>query len=259
MLMTRSTRRLTRIGIQIYSLREAAKRDLERTLAEIAAIGYSDVEMLASFNNFGMPSSRLREVLDRNGLRAPSTHIAAEALDDLESTLDEAKILGHEYIVVASLPTAKERTLDDYRWWADRLNEAGHRARERGVWVGFHNHAEDLTAIDGVVPYDVLIQRTDPTVVRHQLDAGNIALAGGDPNGYLQRYGERISLIHLKDVARGETPSDTELGKGVVDFPRLLANVDDIDNKLLFVEQESSLTPLESARQAYSYMMTMDF
>src|SRR3990170_7940517 len=69
-------RRLKRVGIQLYSLRTDARHDLERTLAEIAAIGYKDVELLGSMNNFAMPAVRLREVLDRNGLRAPSTHVS---------------------------------------------------------------------------------------------------------------------------------------------------------------------------------------
>ena len=53
-------RRLRRVGVQLYSLRDDARRDLERTLADIAAIGYRDVEMLGSFNNFGVPPARLR-------------------------------------------------------------------------------------------------------------------------------------------------------------------------------------------------------
>ncbi len=86
-------RRLRRVGIQLYSLRDDARRDLERTLADIAAIGYRDVELLGSFNNFGMPPARLREVLDRNGLRAPSTHVGGGALDDLERQLDPARVV----------------------------------------------------------------------------------------------------------------------------------------------------------------------
>src|SRR5687767_6510467 len=121
-------RRLKRVGIQLYSLRTDARNDLERTLADIAAIGYKDVELLGSMNNFGMPPARLREVLDRNGLSAPSTHVGGNALNDLDRQLDEAQILGHQYVIVASLPLQGQRTLDDYRLWADKLNEAGRRA-----------------------------------------------------------------------------------------------------------------------------------
>ncbi|MEO5904200.1 MAG: sugar phosphate isomerase/epimerase, partial [Gemmatimonadaceae bacterium] len=68
------SRRLKRVGVQLYSLRDDARRDLERTLASIADIGYRDVELLGSLDNFGMPPARLRQVLDQNDLRAPSTH-----------------------------------------------------------------------------------------------------------------------------------------------------------------------------------------
>lgn len=253
-------RRLSRVGVQLYSLRDDARRDLERTLADIAAIGYRDVELLGSFDNFGMPSGRLRAILDRNGLRASSTHVGGNALDDLDRQLDEALALGHRYIVVASLPIPGERTLDDYRRWADRLNVAGQRSLRDGIHIGFHNHANDHTPIDGVVPYDLLVERTDPSLVRLQLDTGNAAMAGRDPLDYLRRYGARYWLFHIKDVPRLGATSDTELGKGVIDFRRLLASIEGIDDKLLFVEQETYPgAPLESVRRDYAYISTLRF
>ncbi len=253
-------RRLRRVGIQLYSLRDDARRDLEGTLATIAAIGYKDVELLGSMNNFDLPPARLREVLDRNGLRAPSTHVSGHALDDLDRQLDEAQTLGHQYLIVASLPIQGQRTLDDYRRWADRLNEAGRRARERGVWIGFHNHANDMGVSDGVVMYDLLVDRTDAAVVRHQLDTGNLAMAGYDPHEYMRRYGPRYWLFHIKDVPQLKATSDTELGKGAIDFRRLLASIDDIDGKHLFVEQETYPgTPVDSLRRDYSYIAALEF
>ena len=76
------TRQLRRVGIQLYTLRDDARRNLERTLANIAETGYKDVELLSSMNNFDMPPATLRRFLDLNGLRAPSTHIDVEALDN---------------------------------------------------------------------------------------------------------------------------------------------------------------------------------
>jgi sugar phosphate isomerase/epimerase len=254
------TRRLRRVGIQLYTLRDDARRDLERTLADIAAAGYNDVELLGSMDNFGTPPARLREILDRNGLRAPSTHVSGNALDDLDRQLDDARTLGHQYLIVASLPIPGQPTLDDYRRWADRLNESGGRALPRGVWVGFHNHANDLTPIDGVVPYDLLVERTDPSVVRQQLDTGNLAMAGRDPLEYMQRFGDRYWLFHIKDVPRLGASSDTELGTGVIDFRRLLASIDRVDEKFLFVEQETYPgAPLDSVRRDYAYLSTLDF
>jgi sugar phosphate isomerase/epimerase len=253
-------RRLKRVGIQLYSLRDDARRDLERTLADIASIGYKDIELLGSMNNFGMPPKRLREVLDRVGLRAASTHVSGNALSDLDRQLDDAKTLGHEYFIVASLPLEGQRTVDDYRSWADRLNAAGARARERDIWVGFHNHANDFTSVGGTVLYDVLMERTDPAIVRMQLDTGNLAMAGFDPHHYMKRFGSRYWSFHIKDVPRSKAEHDAELGTGVIDFKRLLASIERIDEKYLFVEQETYPgAPLESMRRDYAYMSTLEF
>lgn len=255
-----SPRRLKRVGIQLYSLRDDGRRDLERTIADIAAIGYKDLELLDSMNNFGMPPARLRKLLDQHGLRAPSTHMSGNALNELDRHLDEAATLGHEYLIVASLPITGPRTIDDYRRWADRLNESGKVARERNVWIGFHNHANDFTPVGGVAPYDVLVDRTDPAVVRMQLDTGNLAMAGLDPHEYMRRFGARYWSFHIKDVPQPRSEHDTELGKGVIDFKRLFASIDRIDEKHLFVEQETYPgTPLESMRRDFEYISTLEF
>jgi sugar phosphate isomerase/epimerase len=251
------TRQLKRVGLQLYSLRDDARRDLERTIANIAAVGYNDVELLGSMDNFGMAPAALRKVLDRNGLRAPSTHVGGNALDDMQHQLDDAQTLGHEYIVVASLPISGTPTLADYHRWADRLNEAGRIARERKIWIGFHNHATDF-AVAGA--YDDLVARTDPSVVRLQLDTGNLAMAGRDPIEYLKRFGDRYWLFHIKDVPELGAKTDTELGRGVIDFRRLLASIDRIDEKHLFVEQETYPgAPLDSVRRDFSYISSLRF
>lgn len=256
----RGTRQLKRVGVQLYSLRDDAKRDLERTIADIAAAGYKDVELLGSMNNFGMPPAELRKVLDRNGLRAPSTHVSGNALDDLQRQLDDAQTLGHEYIVVASLPIQGTPALSDYHHWADRLNEAGRISHERKIWIGFHNHAADFAIVDGHVAYDVLATRTDPAVVRLQLDTGNLAMAGRDPLDYMKKFGSRYWLFHIKDIPQPGAKADTELGKGFIDFPRFLASIDDIDDKHLFVEQETYPgAPIDSMRRDFTYISSLQF
>jgi sugar phosphate isomerase/epimerase len=256
---TATPRRLRRVGIQLYTLRDDARRDLERTLVDIAKIGYTDVELLSSMDNFGMPPARLRAILDRNGLRAPSTHLDGKSFDDLDRQIDTAKILGHEYLVLASIPSEKP-TLDDYRHWADRLNEAGRRALPSGIRIAFHDESIDFKKIDGVVPYDVIAERTDPAYVRLQLDTGNLVLGGADLFDYWKRFGSRYWLFHIKDAPAIGADHDAELGKGIIDFRRLLASIDHIDDKHLYVEQESYPgAPLDSAKRDYKYISTLEF
>src|SRR6266567_2603469 len=232
------TRRLKNVGIQLYTLRDDARKDLEGTLVNIAKAGYKKVELLSSMNNFGMPSQQLRAILDRNGLSAPSTHVEPGIFDNLQPQIDAANILGHQYLIVASLPDAEKLGLDDYRRWADRFNEAGARAIKSNIRIGFHDEAWDFRDIDGTTPYDVFAQRTDPSVVALQLDTGNAVVGGKDPLVYMERYGSRYSLFHIKDAPSLGADHDVELGKGMVNFRRLFGMIDRIDQKHLYVEQE---------------------
>ena len=254
-------RRVERIGIQLYTLRDAARANLERTLRDIAAVGYREIELLDSMNNFGMPAARLRQVLDRLHLRAPSTHISTETFDNLPRLIRDAHTLGHEYVIVASLPIEpQDLTLDDYRRWADRFNTTGEALRKSGLWLGFHDEAWDFKPVDGQVPYDVFVEKLDPKVVRLQLDTGNAALGGVDPLAYMTRYADRYWLFHIKDAPKLGAEHDAELGKGVVDFKRILARAGSLAGKHLYVEQESYPgAPLDSVRRDYRYLKALRF
>src|SRR5437868_14353842 len=126
-------RTLNRVGLELYSVRDAMHKDPEGTLAAVRAMGYSDVELLWSFGNFGRTTEQVRTALDRDGLRAPSAHISPIILFvGWERSLEIAHRLGHEYLIVPSFPE-ETRSLDDWRVWADRFNAAGAVARPAGV------------------------------------------------------------------------------------------------------------------------------
>jgi sugar phosphate isomerase/epimerase len=257
--LTPTSTRLDRIGLELYSVRDVMRRDPERTLAAVRAIGYTDVELLWSFGNFGRTPQQVRASLDHEGLRAPSAHISpAVILVGWERSLDIAKMLGHEYLIVPSFTSDTQRSLDDWRDWADRFNAAGAVARRAGIWLAFHNEPDHMKPIDGVVPYDVFVERTDPSVVRLQLDIGNMAQGGGNPFAYIERHRDRYWSFHIKDVVADHS-HDTELGKGVLDIRRFLAAVPDISRKPVYVEQEGAANQLASAELDYKYLSALEF
>jgi sugar phosphate isomerase/epimerase len=254
-----SAKRLDRIGLELYAVRNAMAKDPERTLAAVRAIGYSDVELLWSFGNFGRTTAQVRAALANEGLRAPSAHMSAAAiLVGWERSLETAKLLGHEYLFVPAFTPDTERSLDDWREWADRFNAAGAAARRAGIWLGFHNEPDHMKQIDGKVPYDVFLERMDPSVVRLQLDVGNMLMGRGDPMQYLGKYRDRYWSFHLKDVVPDRS-SDTELGRGVMDFKRFLASVPEIEKKPCYVEHESPRDELASARVNFQYLRQLEF
>jgi sugar phosphate isomerase/epimerase len=251
--------KLERIGLELYAVRMAMRADPERTLAAVRAMGYDDVELLWSFDNFGRTPQQVRATLDHEGLKAPSAHMAPEViLKDWDKSLDEAHLLGHQYLVVPSLPDETQHSLEAWRQWADRFNTAGAAARGAGIWLSFHNEPDHMKPIDGAVPYDVFIARLDPTAVRLQLDVGNMLMGHGDPMRYLAAHRDRYWSFHLKDVV-ADGSRDVELGAGTFDFARFLAAVPDLAHKPCYVEQENPSDELASARANCEYLRRLTF
>jgi len=253
------SKRLDRIGLELYAVRHEMAKDPEKTLAAVRAIGYTDVELLWSFDNFHRTAAQVAETLKKEGLRAPSAHISPIILFvGWERSLETAKQLGHQYLIVPDFGGETTRTLDDWREWADRFNTAGAVARKAGIWLAFHNEADHMKPIDGMAPYDVFVERLDPSVVRLQLDTGNMLIGGGDPMRYLEKYRDRYWSFHLKDVVPDRS-SDTRLGKGIFDFKRFLAAVPALEQKPCYVEDESPNDELAAARSNFDYLHTLDF
>jgi len=251
--------RLERIGLELYAVRKTMARDPERTLAAIRAIGYTDVELLWSFDNFGRTPAQVAATLKNEGLRAPSAHVSPLILFvGWERSLETAKLLGHEYLIVPDFGTDTTHSLDDWREWADRFNAAGAVARRAGIWLAFHNEPDHMKPINGTVPYDVFVDRIDPSVVRLQLDTGNLLMGRGDPMQYLEKYRDRYWTFHLKDVVPDRS-SDVELGRGVFDFKRFLAAVPGLNSKPCYVEHETAADELAAARSNFEYLRQLSF
>lgn len=251
--------RLDRIGLELYAVRKAMARDPEGTLAAIRAIGYTDVELLWSFDNFGRTPAQVAATLKHEGLRAPSAHVSPLILFvGWERSLETAKLLGHEYLIVPDFGSDTTHSLDDWREWADRFNAAGAVARRAGIWLAFHNEPDHMKPIDGTVPYEVFVDRLDPSVVRLQLDTGNMLLGGADPMRYLEKYRDRYWSFHLKDAVPDRS-SDTELGRGMFDFKRFLAAVPELDRKPCYVEHENAPDELAAARSNFAYLHQLTF
>ncbi len=255
----RPPKKLDRIGLELFAVRHAMSQDPERTLAAIRAIGYTDVELLWSFNNFNRTPAQVAATLKNEGLRAPSCHMSADTIFvGWERSLAIAKQIGHEYLIVPDFEDWTKRTIDDWLEWADRFNAAGAVARRAGIWLAFHNEPYHQKPIDGKVPFDAFIGRLDPSVTRLQLDVGNMVMGGGDPMQYLQKYPDRFWTFHLKDTV-ADRSSDTRLGSGIFDFKRFLAAVPSLASKPCYVEDENSSDELGAARSNFQYLQGLDF
>ncbi len=239
---------LSHIGVQLYTVRGLVRDDMASALASVAGIGYQEVEFAGYFDNDPV---EIRSWLDDTGLTAPAAHVML-APENLESTLEDASILGHRYLVVPWIPPDMRQTLDDYRRVAEGFNEVGLALREAGFQLAYHNHDFEFEPMDSQVPFDVLLEETDPDLVQIELDLFWTIHGGGDPFDYFARYPGRFPMVHVKDRLTDGTMVD--VGDGNIDFPAIFADSEEAGIKHYFVEHDQPEEPLESIRRSYEYL-----
>ena len=248
--------RLDRIGLQLYTVRDQMKADFEGTLARVAEIGYKEVEFAGYFNH---TPADVRAILDKHGLSAPSTHVGDISTDAWKAALDAAHAIGHEYIVVPWIPVERRKTLDDWKQVAADFNRAAQAAHAAGIQFAYHNHDFEFPKVDGQVPYDVLLQNTDPKLVQLEIDLYWITKAGQDPLTYFARWPGRVPLVHVKDSAGPPDHKMVDVGQGKIDWKRIFAKKDQAGIKHAFVEHDQPPQPFEDIAVSYRTLKNLEF
>jgi hydroxypyruvate isomerase len=243
------------VGVQLYTVRKTMQSDFEGTLQKVAAVGYKQVEFAGLF---GHPSSDVRGMLDRLGLTAPSMHVPFESLDTgWDAVLDDAHRLGCRYVIVPSIPGALRASLDDYRRVADKFTRGAESAAKANLRFAYHNHDIDFAPIDRRLPFDVLLEATDPKLVGFELDLYWIVRSGQDPLRYFNRWPGRCKLVHVKDTQGAPQHRMTEVGSGIIDWPPLLARARSAGVEHFIVEQDDAAEPLASITTSFSYLKNL--
>lgn len=240
-------------GVQLYTLRSVIASDLDRTLARLVDIGYTAVEFAGLY---GVKARDMRRKLDAVGLSAASSHQSlGDVRGDWARCLDDARELGQELVVVASVP-GDERDAESLRRVADDFDLAGEAARGAGLRFGYHNHDWEFEPFaDGTLPMELLLERTDADLVDWQMDVFWTVHGGADPAGYLQRHGGRVTSVHVKDrTADGRM---VDVGDGVIDFASLLRAAESAGLMHAFVEHDRPGDPLESVRRSLAHLRTL--
>ena len=253
---THDARRLDKVGLQLYTVRDQMKADFEGTLAHVAEIGYKEVEFAGYFNH---SSADVRAILDRHGLSAPSTHVGDISPDAWKASLDAAHAIGHEYIVVPWIPQEKRMTLDGWKQVAAEFNRAAQAAHDAGVQFAYHNHDFEFPKMEGQVPYDILLQTTDPKLVQLEIDLYWITKAGQDPLTYFARWPGRVPLVHVKDSAGAPEHKMVDVGQGKIDWKRIFAKQDQAGIKHFFVEHDQPPQPFQDIAASYRYLKDLEF
>jgi len=234
------------VGLQLYTVRALMARDMEGTLAALAAAGVREVEFAGYFER--QPVA-LRALLDRHGLKAPAAHVPIPArMTDWAPVFDAAEALGHRWLVIPWVDNDVRATLDGWRRLADSLNEAGRMARSHNLRMGYHNQDYDFAMTEGSMAYEVFVDRLDPTVVDLELDVYWALKAGQDPQRMIADRPGRFPLWHLKDAGPAPQRAMVDVGAGTIDFSALFAAGAKAGLQHAFIEHDDPPDPMESVR-----------
>lgn len=249
--------KLGRIGVQLYTLRDAMARDFDGTLARVAQIGFKEVEFAGYFNR---TAPQVKATLDRLGLAAPSSHVAIELLTrNWQQVLDDARLMGHRYLCVAWVPEELRTTLDGWKRVADTFNRAATEAESHGIRFAYHNHAYEFAPLEGRIPFDVLLEATDPSHVWIEMDLYWVTKGGADPLAYFDRWPGRFPLVHVKDSAGPPAHRMVDVGQGTIDWKRIFARRARAGIRHYFVEHDEPADPFTSIRTSYEYLRRLEF
>ena len=244
---------LSRVGVQLYSVRKVMQQDPERALAQVRAAGYQLVET-AGFAN--VSAAAYRAMLDRAGLRTSSGHYPLEQFEkDGSALFANAATLGQEFVVLPSVPGALRVSRDAYAALAERLNRYGQHAKAAGMRFAYHNHDAEFDTFGGGAPaYETLLDRTDPALVSFELDAYWAYKAGHDPVRYVERYPGRFAILHVKDGTAAPERRMVDVGAGVIDFRRIFALAESAGLTYAFVEHDEPVDAIASIRASHEHL-----
>jgi sugar phosphate isomerase/epimerase len=208
------------LNAQLYSVKEECEVDFIGTLKAIKAMGYSGVEFAGYY---GVEPKDLKKTLDDLGLLALSAHVSLDRLkNNLEEEINTLLTLGAKYIVC---PYSEIKTLEDTLKLADDLTRIGHICKDKGLTLLYHNHAHEFVIENNQYLLEAFYNAVDADVVLQEVDIYWVAYAGIDVYDYLEKYGHRNKLIHLKQIENMDSKNNVEASKGILDFKKVIEMV----------------------------------
>lgn len=278
------------IGLQLYTLGDLMTTDAKGTLQKLAAIGYKELESAGSQkgNFYGYSPKEFSTMVKDAGLNWRSAHVggapftmaqvmkmaktAADSAriqkimekmkdapkplnltDNYQELADKAAEGGISYLVCSSIPVS---TMDEIKTAAEVFSKTGEACKKNGVQFAYHNHVTEFDTIDGVRPFDYILNYTDKDLVKMELDLAWATKAKQDPVALFKLHPGRFPLWHVKDLDKN-TMNPAEVGSGVVDFKHIFENAKESGMKYFFVEQDGAPQPLQNVTNSYNYLKKM--
>ena len=210
------------LSYQLYSSREFPP--LLNTMKMLRDAGYTHVE---SFGGLYDDVPALKADLDASGMTLPSGHFSVDALThDQARTLEIAASLGIQSIYAPHL-TVEKRPTDAAGWtkFGQQLEALALTYKAAGLGFGWHNHDFEFAATDdGSIPMRLILDAAPS--LEWEIDIAWIVRGGADPLQWIAEYRDRLTAVHIKDIAREGDCLDedgwADVGHGTMDWPGIM-------------------------------------
>jgi sugar phosphate isomerase/epimerase len=239
------------IGYQLYSALERCQTadGLKKTIREIADIGYHGVEF---FSYAGIPADELKSVLAQAGVAGLNSHVSLDRWqNNLDGELEYARLAGIPTLTIPWL-APELRNTGTYEAIAKNVPGWLARCKEAGIAAAYHNHDFEYAVTDGQEALPGILGADEGLLF--ELDTFWAMFAGKNPVEEMERWKNRLALIHIKDYTDlGTTPPTfCAVGHGKMDNTPIVEKARQLSVPWVVVEQDNSpIDVIDSARLSF--------
>jgi len=264
---------LSKIGVQLYTLRSLMKDDCANVLKELGRQGYAEIESYPSgMGHFwGRTAKDFFKLAKDNGLNVVSTHIGygipaqetgkeiAALTWNFEAFVEAFAKEGGKFIVCPYIDKSLRTSISDFSKISEQLNKAGEICKKYKISFCYHNHDFEFQAVEGTTLYAHLLKNCDRDLVKMELDLFWAAKADQDTLALFNENAGRFPLVHVKDMGKIEK-NTVEVGAGSIDFAKIFSNSEKAGIQHYFVEQDNCPgNPLISVEQSLNFLKKLNF
>jgi sugar phosphate isomerase/epimerase len=241
------------ISLQMFSVRDLIKDDVDGMLRKVADIGYAGVEFGGSV--YGRNPKEFRKVLDDLGLKTSSTHFGVATKDNLQQVLDFAGVFGNRIFISGWRREAWD-TLDGILQAADAFQAGAELLKPHGLIQAYHNHWWELQQVDGRPGLEIFLEHAPSA--QAQLDIYWASRFGKvDVPAFLRKWASRCPTLHVKDGPLVEGQPHMAVGSGKMDIPAVIRSADEKVLQWLVVELDACATDMLTAvKQSLDFMVS---
>ncbi len=241
-----------KLGLQLYSVREYFEKDYEKTLKEVADMGYEAVEFAGLYD---VNPEDVRKLCQELNIVPISAHQGIEIKNnDFDSLLSNYGKIGCKYVAIPWVDSSWLPGRECWNEFSEQIGKMSAEAKKRGMKLCYHNHDFEFEKTEGKVLLDLLYDIIPEDVLKTELDLCWISVAGYSPVEYLEKYSERSEIVHIKDYYIEKKDSDRSksgfefrsVGKGLLDTEAVLKTIKHTSCRWLIVEQDAP-TPGQTA------------